>query len=297
MNISVKKLGSSILVTVLLFSSAPAALAGGSSYAFYTHARSGLVQTGQIFRDAFRLNVQTYLNNDYFQINQISPQTVKVSCQGDGALETAMLRLGDKYLAIADFKPSTMAPNWYGALLKPENLILENNSVYNLSVDLKARVNAAGNQVMICQAKIIEHDQLYNGAKVEKETGLDVEDQEQKALVMTTADDKYYTGSVYRVPGDEGSIYTPKYLNVSGKVSKTSNGPYQLSVSYSDWVKEGMYNVMIPFNDQSPVKFDITSPRFFSQNYLNNYSYFFIQEMHLYDQPAANGSVGKITLK
>jgi hypothetical protein len=297
MNTFAKKLAAGVLVSLFLFSFVPAALAGGSSYSFETHARSGLVKTGLIFRDAFRLNVQTYLNSEYFQINQISPKLIKVSCAGDGALETAMLRLGDKYLATADFKASTMAANWYGALLKPDNLILENYSVYNLSVDLKARANATGNQVMICQAKILEHDQLNDGTKVEYNTGLDVEDQEQKALVMTTTSDKYYSGSSYRVPGDEGSIYSLQELNIGGKISRTSAGTYQLTVSGSDWVTEGMYNVMIAYIQDSPIKFDITSPRFFSENYLKNYSYFLIQEMHLYDQPAANGSVGKITLK
>jgi hypothetical protein len=277
---------------------APAALAGGSSYSFDTYARSGLVRTGMIFRDAFRLNVQTYLNSDYFKINQIQPTAIKVSCEGDGALETAMLRSGDKYLAQTNFTASTIAPNWYGAVLKPQNLILDNNSVYNLSVDLKARVNSPGNQLMICQAKIIEHTQLWDGQPVKEfESGLLFDNQEQKALLSVTSSDKYYTGRSYRVPGEEGSMYLPKDLNISGKISKTATGTYQLTVSYSDWVTEGMYNVMIPYYNVSPVKFDITSPRFFSANYLTNYSSFLIQEMHLYSQPSATGTVGKITLK
>ncbi len=299
MKFSVKKSVAGIVATLFMFSLSPIALAGGSSYEFTTYVRSGLVKTGSTLPEALRINVQVYMNPNIFKMNQIGIKTVKISCEGDDALESAQLKLGNTVLASTNFVPSTLASNWHKALLQPPSLILDNDTVHNLGIDLKSRPNLKGNQVVICEAEILEHDKMYNNALADVQD-LDFAniDQDNRAMIVATDSGKLFSSDQnYRFLDMTQPVYFGDILTISGTVSKVKTGQYQISTSFADWGKAGLYNVMIPYLDLSPVKFDITSPRFFTTEQLKPYKTFSIQEMHLYDQPAANGSVGKITLK
>lgn len=296
---SLTKVGASALTFCAVLLLAPTAFAGGSSYEFNTIAHTVLVKSGETLPNAIQLNLQTYMKEDYFKINQIAVKSIKLSCLGENALENARLKLGSDTLATADFVPSTLAPKWYKAILKPENLVLENQSVYNLSIDLKSRSDIHTNSPVLCLAEIIDHDQLYNNTPVDGFTpGMLNAEQNAKSVIIVTPDDTLLSENhPYHLVDLDNQYAVFRPLTVHGNLVQ-SGKKHQLSVYSSDWVNEGAYNVMIPFRNDATVTFDITSPGYFTTQELQ-YSYiaYFIQEMHLYPTPSASGAIGKITLK
>lgn len=296
---SLTKVGASVLTFCVVSAFVPTALAGGSSYQFNTIAHTGLVRSGELLPNAMQLNLQTYMSEENFKINQIVVNSIKISCLGDDVLESTNLKLGRETISTAKFIPSTLAPKWYKAIINPENMVLENHSVYNFSIDLKSRGEIQNNGIVACQAEIIDHDQLYDNKPVVSFTSgmLNSEQRAQSVIIVTPDDTLLNENHPYRLVDldNEYSVHRP--LTVHGNLFQVGK-KHQLSVYNSNWDNEGAYNVMLPFMDESSVIFDITSPSYFTTQELQ-YSHiaYFIQEMHLYSTPSASGAIGKITLK
>ena len=289
----------SALASFVIVQSVPTALAGGSSYSLKTIPHMGLIKNGHVLPDALQINVQTYFNTSLSQINQISINTVKLSCEGDDALESADLSLGGKTLASAQFVPSTIANNWYKAILQPENLILENDSAYNFSINLKAGQSGAGNLVALCRAEIIDHTQMKDGkANSVQDTGYMYQSQTNTAMIVTTASDSIFNNaSTYRNIDLNNGYVSERSLTVYGDVNKVTGG-YQFTAWNTDWVAEGLHNVLNSFYDTPGLlTFDVKTPAFFNLEELKYSGRYEIVEMHLYDKQAANGSIGTLSLK
>lgn len=293
----------------VLAANAPLALAGGSSYSFYSYAHSGVLQSGDVLPGALQLNLQTYVSPYFPEINQLRINTVKVSCLGDDALESAQLKLNRSTLAEASFTPSAVAPHWYGAILRPTSLMLQNDSVYNLSVDLRAKADLNPARSVICKAEVIDHDQYYNGLPTKSpETGLSNIDQEARALIaVVPAGSAILNGQSFRMMDAENSLETEPDLMVRGKVTAKEKNAYQLTVTNTDWAQEGMYNIIVantikydtrlPDEQPNSLIFDITSPLFFTAEEQRYSQLFRVVEAHLYDSPADNGAIGSIVLE
>jgi hypothetical protein len=292
----VAKLG--LVALVIAAFGANFAFAGGSCYSFGFEGKTSFAAPGTTVYDVQKIDIETYFRSPpNAKINaramQVRIDKVKVSCYGDDVIKSANLRVGSHSYGTADFVKIPNTLNLYEASIQPKLMVLLNNSYYSAGLDLITDAKMGATRLATCDITEIVHKVADRpGAEFTDRSGSGNMGPNSPSVIIVGNRDRYDANLI----GDNFDLKRPVTGYMHGSIKAAPEGRQLFKVGAYNWEKNRFSSIMMPYNKETAVNFEILRLQPFPADQLNHTTAFGIQELHVYDTPGANGSAGSIVL-
>ncbi len=285
----------SVAIFLLIFSiDIPVANAGGSSFSTNYVGNTVFVKPGAVAKNVQQVFLQTYfpVGSNY---NQFRVDKVNVVCTGDNIVQSAQFSIGGQVYGSNVFK-RVVKSKTYETSIVPQKIALSNNSIYTLGLNIVtkkfyqtwaatckiSKLTISGTNNGIDFTPVDESIYGYYGASF-------------AGAVVVTDLKKHasYTN------GDNLNLNPRRDGFIRGPLNFQDFGKYQLAVNYRNW--DNMFvggTLLFPGSTSTTFLFDVkdSGPIIASKPDFD-FDTYYINELHLYDAPHADGAVGSLVIE